>query len=122
MRQGPAEQTEHPMKLSRETRQRERRYVELLDTMDEQKAEISRQLLTAQVVPQEWLRLHREAPTARKRKKVTIGYDEDVVAFYRSLGRGYQRRMNAILRAYMNAILTDAIRTGPSEDWRGRKL
>ena len=37
--------------------------------------------------------------------KVSIhaSFDRDVVAFFKSGGRGYQTRMNAVLRRYMDA-------------------
>lgn len=34
---------------------------------------------------------------------VTIRYDHDVVEWFKSQGKGYQTRMNAVLRAYMEA-------------------
>lgn len=37
------------------------------------------------------------------KKQLTVRFDADVVAFFKQGGRGYQTRMNAVLRAYMNA-------------------
>jgi uncharacterized protein (DUF4415 family) len=38
------------------------------------------------------------------RKGIYAKFDEDVIAYYKSLGgRGYQARMNAVLRAYMES-------------------
>ena len=34
---------------------------------------------------------------------VSIRVDDDVLAFFKSQGRGYQTRMNAVLRSYMDA-------------------
>jgi uncharacterized protein (DUF4415 family) len=34
---------------------------------------------------------------------LTVRYDADIAAFYRSQGKGYQRLMNNVLRAYMEA-------------------
>jgi uncharacterized protein (DUF4415 family) len=39
-------------------------------------------------------------PVARK-KLLTLRIDSDVVEWYRSQGSGYQTRINALLRAYM---------------------
>ena len=36
-----------------------------------------------------------------KKKQLTIRIDEDVLDFYKSEGEGYQTRMNAVLRAFM---------------------
>jgi len=34
---------------------------------------------------------------------ISLRIDADIVAFFRNQGKGYQTRMNAVLRAYMNA-------------------
>jgi uncharacterized protein (DUF4415 family) len=36
-----------------------------------------------------------------KKKAISIRVDEDVLDFFRREGAGYQRRMNAVLRSYM---------------------
>ncbi|WP_050420813.1 BrnA antitoxin family protein [Bradyrhizobium tropiciagri] len=36
-----------------------------------------------------------------KKKAISIRVDEDVLDFFRSEGEGYQRRINAVLRSYM---------------------
>lgn len=37
------------------------------------------------------------------KKAVSIRIDQDVLEFFKSAGRGYQTRINAILRSYMDA-------------------
>jgi len=34
---------------------------------------------------------------------ISLRIDSDVLEWFKSIGRGYQTRMNAVLRAYMNA-------------------
>lgn len=36
-----------------------------------------------------------------KKKAISIRVDEDVLDFFKSEGAGYQRRMNAVLRSYV---------------------
>jgi uncharacterized protein (DUF4415 family) len=36
-----------------------------------------------------------------KKKPISIRVDEDVLAFFKNDGAGYQRHMNAVLRSYM---------------------
>jgi uncharacterized protein (DUF4415 family) len=36
-----------------------------------------------------------------RKKAISIRLDEDVVDFFKAGGAGYQRRMNAVLRSYM---------------------
>ncbi len=38
-----------------------------------------------------------------KKRAIYAQFDEDVITYFQSLGRGYQARMNAVLRAYMEA-------------------
>lgn len=37
------------------------------------------------------------------KRAISIRIDEDVVAFFKKTGSGYQSRMNAVLRSYMEA-------------------
>ena len=37
------------------------------------------------------------------KKQVTLRLDPDILEFFRSQGRGYQSRINAVLRKYMEA-------------------
>ncbi|MEO1151480.1 MAG: BrnA antitoxin family protein [Pseudomonadota bacterium] len=39
----------------------------------------------------------------RAKKAVTIRYDHDVLEWFKAQGKGYQTRMNAVLRAYIEA-------------------
>jgi uncharacterized protein (DUF4415 family) len=36
-----------------------------------------------------------------KKKAISIRLDEDVLHYFKKQGAGYQRRMNAVLRSYM---------------------
>jgi uncharacterized protein (DUF4415 family) len=36
-----------------------------------------------------------------RKKAISIRVDEDVLDFFKREGEGYQRRMNAVLRSYM---------------------
>jgi uncharacterized protein (DUF4415 family) len=42
------------------------------------------------------------APVTRK-AQLTLRLDQDVVTWFRQRGRGYQTRINALLRAYVDA-------------------
>jgi uncharacterized protein (DUF4415 family) len=57
-------------------------------------------------IPDDWHKDARAAvgtlmrPTENKRL-VSVRYDADVVEFFKSQGRGWQARMNAVLRSFM---------------------
>lgn len=48
-----------------------------------------------------WGNAHLVMPEAKER--ITLRIDKEVVEYFRSGGHGYQTRMNAVLRAYMEA-------------------
>lgn len=37
------------------------------------------------------------------KRSISLRVDSEVLSFFKSYGRGYQTRMNAVLRAFMNA-------------------
>lgn len=41
--------------------------------------------------------------TPPSKKQVTLRLDEDIIAFFKESGKGYQTRMNAVLRAFVDA-------------------
>jgi uncharacterized protein (DUF4415 family) len=45
----------------------------------------------------------RGLPSAESKQQVTLRIDSDVLDWFRSQGRGYQTKINALLRAYMEA-------------------
>ncbi len=42
--------------------------------------------------------------TPPSKKQLTLRLDEDIIAFFKQSGKGYQTRMNAALRAYVDAM------------------
>ena len=43
------------------------------------------------------------------KKSLTVRYDADVVRFFKSQGKDYQRLMNDVLRAYMESVQQQAV-------------
>ena len=52
-------------------------------------------------------------PVNRK-SQLTLRVDSDVLTWFKGQGRGYQTRINALLRAYMNAHREQSKNTGAS--------
>ena len=59
--------------------------------------------------PDEWHGLEAEDPLTPKQKRVTLRLDENVLQWYRKLGHGYQRRINQVLRIYMEGVLAGVV-------------
>jgi uncharacterized protein (DUF4415 family) len=73
-------------------------------------------------MPLEWGVVEVLAPVRPKKVRITAAFDEDIAKFFRSLGQGYQARMNMVLRAYVYGILSRQITSRKNEDWMGNDL
>ena len=54
-------------------------------------------------VQAEWLDSAVIVMPARRKERITARFDKDVVDWFKKQGKGYQTRMNAVLRAYYEA-------------------
>jgi uncharacterized protein (DUF4415 family) len=52
----------------------------------------------------EWLQRAMILQPGQPKIRVTAYFDQEVVEWFRAQGRGYQTRMNAVLRAYMEGM------------------
>ena len=62
-------------------------------------------------IPPDWHEIARATPH-RGRVKLTMRVEEDVVRFFRSMGKGHLTRMADVLKTYMHARLAGVVR-GP---------
>ena len=53
-----------------------------------------------------WKNAHVRFPGGKER--LTVRFDEDVVEWFRGQGRGYQTKMNAVLRSFYEAHRNDS--------------
>jgi uncharacterized protein (DUF4415 family) len=67
----------------------------------------------APIASAEWFRLARLVEPKPK-QAVSIRLDEDILKWFRRQGRGYQTRMNAVLRAYIEGVRHGSGRRGAS--------
>ncbi|MEO1238346.1 MAG: BrnA antitoxin family protein [Pseudomonadota bacterium] len=51
-------------------------------------------------IPEAWATLEQDIDVEEKKVKITIRLDESVVKFFRTMGVGYQARMNRVLATY----------------------
>jgi len=77
---------------------------ELLEAMDEESIDLSD---SPELTPDMFARaVVRHGLKDRENKaQLTIRVDQDVLTWFKSQGRGYQTRINSLLRAYMEANL-----------------
>ncbi len=98
------------MTSAKRSKTEEQSFDRMLDALGEQMEEVERLKLSMDLIPPGWHRVAREAPVTPPKTKVSLKLDDDMVAWFRSLGRGWQPRMNAVLRAYMHAVISKAVK------------
>lgn len=104
------------------TIRQERFYVEMIGTLSDLQTWLDQYKLKEAVIPAEWHRIEAANPVRPRQKVVSIRLDEDVARWFRSMGLGHQRRMNAVLRAYMLATMSRVIESRKDLDWKGDRL
>jgi hypothetical protein len=87
------------------TKRQKLEYALLGDAMRQLEWDLRHPVFMAGRIPTEWRRIHR-TPSGTK-TRVTLRVDEEVVKFFRSLGRGYQAKMNLVLKGFVHARLSD---------------
>jgi uncharacterized protein (DUF4415 family) len=73
-------------------------------------------------LPGGWDGLEKSSPVRPRKTSLTLRLDADMVKWFRALGQGYQARMNAVLRTYMLALVSKAIESRGSTDWKGEPI
>ncbi len=106
----------------RRTKAEERAYALMLADLEEQEADLELLARRTAVMPRDWAELERKAPVEPRKERVTIRLDAEMLRWYRGLGHGYQRRMNAVLRAYMNGVIAKVIERQGDRDAKGRPI
>ena len=72
------------------------------DAMTEQELQEARENdPDAALTPEEWDSLIIEAPLSKE--PISLRIDADVIAWFKAGGKGYQTRINSVLRSYMKA-------------------
>ncbi len=54
-------------------------------------------------LPRDWYKDARPRPAGRERRQVTLRLDPEVLDWFKAQGRNYQARINAALRAFVEA-------------------
>lgn len=85
------------------------------DLMAQVEWDLHENLLESGRVPSGWHQIARERG-AREKIRLTIRVEADVVKFFRSMGKGYQQRMNDVLAAWMHGRLAAVIDGPDAED------
>ena len=97
----------------------ERSFAQMAADLGGQLMELERMKLKDQLIPPGWHKVEKLAPVKPRKTKLNLALDADMLMWFRALGRGYQPRMNAVLRAYMHAVIAKEIERAGDRDWKG---
>jgi uncharacterized protein (DUF4415 family) len=90
----------------------------MIDAFRQVETELHHRLIDMRTIPAEWHDIHeRRRERHPRRTKVTAAFDADVVRFFKSLGPGYQWRMNEVLRAYVHGRLAKIVKGPDTTDY-----
>lgn len=103
----------------RPSKTEERSFTRMLEELEAQEWAFERFKRTRSLVPEGWQAAARRAPVAPRKAKLTLSLDDDMIKWFRGLGRGYQPRMNAVLRAYMQAVISKTLAQQGDRDRQG---
>jgi uncharacterized protein (DUF4415 family) len=68
---------------------------------DEEIKQIVREDPDAVLVDEDWFRTAELVVPSVEKKRISIRLDEDVLSYFKQQGRGYQTRINDVLKAYV---------------------
>ena len=75
-----------------------------------------------QSLPDQWNGFDILDPIEPHKTRITLRMDSDMVAWFRKLGPGYQKRINRVVRVYWLSLLCGYIKAYPSDDTVPRLL
>ena len=110
------------MKDRRRTRTQDRHLKRMVDTLTEEMTFFQMSGRFIDLVPKGWDDVPHDNPPRPKKTKITIRLDEEVVKWFRHVGIGYQKRMNDVLRCYMDAVISKYIEDNLDRSVDGRPI
>ncbi|MEI4486245.1 BrnA antitoxin family protein [Frigidibacter sp. MR17.14] len=96
-------------------------YHYMADAMRRLEWDLHNAIVVSGQVPVAWHRIAQERVPKRK-ERVTLRLDEDVLRFMRSMGANYGPRINEVLRVWMHARLAGVVRDAATIDYRQRRV
>ena len=82
---------------------RDRTNLKRLDNLTDEEIEQAAQSDADTVLLEECDMTSLEVVMPERKQSISLRVDSDVLAYFKSFGKGYQTRMNAVLRTYMQA-------------------
>ncbi|MEI4471660.1 BrnA antitoxin family protein [Frigidibacter sp. MR17.24] len=106
--------------MPRQTKRQRENYHYMADAMRRLEWDLHNAIVTSGKVPLDWHRIAQDRHPKR-RVRVTIRVEEDVLRFFRSMSSGHGPLMNEVLRSFMHARLAGVVRGADTLDYYQRR-
>jgi len=107
--------------LAKLTKTQRENYHYMADAMRRLEWDLHHTIEQSRKIPVGWHAIAEQRYPKRK-VRVTMLLEEDVVRFFKSMGTGYQGRMNEVLRVWMHGRLAGIIRGADTMDYYKRRV
>jgi uncharacterized protein (DUF4415 family) len=104
------------MDLKKMTARQRENYHYMADAMRRLEWDLHHHIEATARIPVEWHEIAQERHP-KKKVRVTLCLEEDVLRFFKSMGTGHGPRINEVLRTWMHARLAGVIRGADSDPW-----
>ena len=94
--------------LGKQTPRKRTHFTYMMDVMRRFEWDMHNRLEMCDRIPDEWHDISTKRPDQAV-VRVNIGIEEDVLRFFKSMGKGYGPRINLVLKAFMHARLAGVI-------------
>ena len=94
--------------LSKQTPRQRAHYTYMIDVMRRFDWDMHNRIELSDRIPALWHEIATQRPDSQV-TRVNIGIEEDVLKFYKSMGKGYGPRINLVLKSFMHARLAGVI-------------
>ena len=100
----------------------EKAHLEMMRELEALAIDVHDWKLRQALIPDDWHGIEESTPVKPRRKKVTLALDEDVVRWFQKSGQGYHRRVNAVLRTFMLALISKEILSRGDTNRHGEEI
>ena len=100
----------------------EKAHIEMMRELENLEVDVRDLKLRGALIPAEWHEIERTVPVRPRRKKVTVALDADVAKWFQGMGEGYHRRINAVLRTFMLALISKEILSRGDTNRHGEEI
>ena len=94
--------------LKKMTPRQNAQFYYMMDVMSRFEWDMHNRIEESGRIPSAWHDIAKERPD-RVKRQVNIGLDEDVLKFFKSLGKGYGTKINLILKSFIHARLAGVL-------------